>query len=99
MPNVRSAKKKVRQIERRTALNKARSSRMKTFIRRFEAALGSGDSLTVQSAFREAESVIMRTAQKGVIHRNAASRKVSRLANRMKLLSQVSETTEAIPSQ
>ncbi|MEM7268952.1 MAG: 30S ribosomal protein S20 [Pseudomonadota bacterium] len=87
MANSPSAKKRVRQIERRTAVNTARRSRIKTFIRKVEEAIASGDQAAAKEALRLAQPEIMRGATKGVAHRNTASRKVSRLAARVKALS------------
>ncbi|WP_372425333.1 30S ribosomal protein S20 [Salinarimonas chemoclinalis] len=86
MANTPSAKKMTRKIARRTAVNRMRRSRMRTFIRKVEEALGSGDAAGARSAFAVAEPIIMRSAQKGVTHKNTASRKVSRLAKRVKAL-------------
>ncbi len=84
MANTKSAKKAVRKIARRTEVNKARRSRMRTFIRKVEEAIDAGDQSAAQTALRDAQPEIVRTAQKGVIHRNTAARKVSRLAARVK---------------
>ncbi|WP_340107173.1 30S ribosomal protein S20 [Pikeienuella sp. HZG-20] len=86
MANSPSAKKRVRQIERRTATNTARRSRIKTFLRKVEEAIASGDAEVAKNALREAQPEIMRGASKGVLHANTASRKVSRLAARVKAL-------------
>ena len=83
MANTKSAKKAVRQITRRTAANKARRSEMRTSIRRVEDAIAAGNKEAAQTALKEAEPVMVRTAQKGLLHRRAASRKVSRLAKRV----------------
>lgn len=87
MANTPSAKKATRKIARRTAVNGARRSRMRTFLRKVEEALASGKAEDAKSAFAAAEPEIMRAAQKGVLHKNTASRKVSRLAARVKSLS------------
>ncbi len=84
MANTKSAKKAVRKIARRTEVNKARRSRMRTFIRKVEEAIDAGDQSAAQTALRDAQPEIVRTAQKGVIHRNTAARKVSRLDARVK---------------
>lgn len=86
MANTKSAKKAIRVIARRTALNKSRRSRMRTFIRKVEEAILSGDQQAATAALRAAEPEIMRTAQRGVLHKNAASRKVSRLSARVKAM-------------
>ncbi|MEL6793527.1 MAG: 30S ribosomal protein S20, partial [Pseudomonadota bacterium] len=80
-------KKRVRQIERRTAVNTARRSRIKTFVRKVEEAIASGDAAAAKSALQAAQPEIMRGAAKGVMHKNTASRKVSRLAARVKAVS------------
>ena len=86
MANTRSAKKMTRKIERRTEVNKSRRSRMRRFVRKVEEAIGSGDAAAALAAFNQAQPEIMRAASKGVIHRNTASRKVSRRAQRVKAL-------------
>jgi small subunit ribosomal protein S20 len=83
MANTKSAKKMVRKIARRTEVNKNRRSRMRTHIRQVEEAIASGDKSAAQAALGAAEPVIVRAAQNGVLHRNTASRKVSRLAKRV----------------
>ncbi|MCZ4272156.1 30S ribosomal protein S20 [Maritalea porphyrae] len=87
MANTPSAKKAVRKIERRTEVNKNRRSRMRTFIRKVEEAITSGDSAEAKTALQAAQPEIMRAAQKGIVHKNHASRKISRLSNRVKALS------------
>ncbi len=87
MANTKSAKKAIRKIARRTAINKARRSRMRTFIRKVEAAMAAGDKEQAQEALRLAQPEIMRAAQKGVIHKRTASRKISRLAHRVNAMS------------
>ena len=86
MANTRSAKKMTRKIAKRTAVNRSRRSRMRTFIRKVEEAIASGDANTAREALRAAEPEIMRAAQKGIVHKNAASRKVSRLSGRVAAL-------------
>jgi len=86
MANTTSAKKAARKMHRRTEINKSRRSRVKIYVRKVEEALASGDKAAAQSALRVAEPILMRTAQKGVIARRSASRKVSRLAARLKAL-------------
>jgi small subunit ribosomal protein S20 len=83
MANTKSAKKAVRQITRRTAVNKTRRSNMRGYLRKVEEAIASGDKDAAQAALRVAEPVVARTAQLGILHRRAASRKVSRLAKRV----------------
>lgn len=86
MANSPQAKKRIRQIERRTAINTARRSRIRTFIRKVEEAIQSGDREAATAALRAAQPEIMRGVNKGVFHANMASRKVSRLASRVKAL-------------
>lgn len=86
MANTKSAKKAVRVIERRTAMNKNRRSRMRTFIRKVEEAIATGDQSVAASALKDAQPEIMRGAQKGIIHKNTASRKISRLSARIRVL-------------
>jgi small subunit ribosomal protein S20 len=83
MANTSSARKATRKIARRTEINKGRRSRLRTFLRNIEEAIAAGDRGKAQAALKEAEPVIMRSAQKGILHRNAASRKVSRLNHRV----------------
>jgi small subunit ribosomal protein S20 len=83
MANTRSAKKAARQTIRRTEANKARRSRMRGFVRKVEEAIASGDKDKANAALKEAEPVLARTAQKGMVHRKTAARKVSRLAKRV----------------
>jgi small subunit ribosomal protein S20 len=83
MANTSSAKKATRKIERRTVINKARRSRMRGFVRTVEEAITTGDKTAALAALRAAEPEIMRAAQKGVVAKNAASRKVSRLSQRI----------------
>ena len=86
MANTPGAKKAVRKIERRTAVNKARRSRVRTYLRRFEEALAAGDATQAKTAFVEAESELMRAVSKGLVHKNTGARKVSRLAAQLKKL-------------
>jgi small subunit ribosomal protein S20 len=83
MANTKSAKKAARQTIRRTEANKARRSRMRSFARKVEEAIASGDKAAAQAALKEAEPVLARTAQKGLLHRKTAERKVSRLSKRV----------------
>ncbi len=83
MANTSSAKKATRVIARRTEVNKSRRSRLRTTLGKVEEALASGDKAKAAAALKEAEPAIMRASQKGVIHPNAASRKVSRLTKRL----------------
>ena len=86
MANTASAKKAVRKIERRTAVNRSRRSQMRTYVRKVEEALASGDATAAQAALHEAVPLVMRASQKGIIHKNTASRKISRLTVRVKAL-------------
>ena len=87
MANTKSAKKAIRKIARKTAINKNRCSRMRTFIRQVEEAISAGDQAVAQQALVAAQPEIMRSAQKGILHKNSASRKISRLSARIKALS------------
>jgi small subunit ribosomal protein S20 len=87
MANTKSAKKANRVIGRRTAVNKTRRSRMRSSWRTVEEAIAKGDAKAAQEALRQAESETMRAVSKGVAHKNTGSRKVSRLAARVKTLS------------
>jgi small subunit ribosomal protein S20 len=84
MANTPQSKKRARQIERRTDINKARRSRIRTFLRKVEEAIASGDADAAKAALQAAQPELMRGVTKGVIHKNTASRKVSRLASRVK---------------
>ena len=87
MANTTSAKKATRKIAARTAVNKSRRSRVRNFIRKVEEAIASGDQAVAAAALKAAQPELMRAATKGVLHANTASRKVSRLASRVKALS------------
>jgi small subunit ribosomal protein S20 len=86
MANTASAKKAARKAARRTEINKARRSRLKTEVRKVEEAIAAGDREAALKALSVAEPVLARSAQKGIIHGNAASRKVSRLSARIKAM-------------
>lgn len=86
MANTSSAQKATRKIAARTAVNKDRRSRVRTYVRKVEEALASGDKAAAEAALKAAQPELMRAATKGVMHRNTASRKVSRLASRVKSL-------------
>lgn len=86
MANTTSAKKATRKIARRTAVSKARRSRVRNFVRKVEEAIASGDKAVAEAAFKAAQPELMRAASKGVLHSNTASRKVSRLASRVKAI-------------
>ncbi|MEL7545489.1 MAG: 30S ribosomal protein S20 [Pseudomonadota bacterium] len=84
MANTRSAKKMVRKITARTEVNKARRSRMRSYVRKVEEAIEAGDKAAASEALREAQPEIMRAAGKGVLHKNTSSRKISRLSSRIR---------------
>ncbi len=84
MANTKSAKKMVRKIARRTEVRTARRSRMRTFIRKVEEAIEGGDKKAAEAALKVAEPEIMRSVSRGILHQNTGSRKVSRLAGRVK---------------
>jgi small subunit ribosomal protein S20 len=83
MANTKSAKKAARQQARREGINKARRSRVRNSVRKVEEAIAAGDRNSALAALKEAEPALMRAAQKGVIHHNSASRKVSRLTHQI----------------
>jgi small subunit ribosomal protein S20 len=89
MANTPSAEKRIRQIAKRTAVNAARKSRVRTFIRKVEDAIRAGDQAAARDALRAAQPEIMRGASKGIMHANTAARKVSRLAQRVKVMQPV----------
>jgi small subunit ribosomal protein S20 len=86
MANTKSAKKAIRKTAARTVVNRSRRSRMRTFIRKAEEAIATGDREKAGEALRAAQPEIMRASQKGIIHKNTASRKISRLAQRIKAM-------------
>jgi small subunit ribosomal protein S20 len=86
MANTKSAQKAVRKIERRTAVNKSRRSQMRTYVRKVEEAIAAKDAKGAAEALRGAEPLVARAAQKGILHKNTASRKISRLAKRVKAI-------------
>jgi small subunit ribosomal protein S20 len=90
MANTSSAKKAKRKLARREAINKARRSRMRSSVRKVEEAIQAGDTSAAAAALKQAEPALMRAAQNGVVHKNAASRKVSRLAHRIASLQKAS---------
>jgi len=83
MANTTSARKATRKIARKTEINKARRTLLRNSMRKVEEAIASGDRNAALAAMKEAEPVIMRAAQRNVVHKNAASRKVSRLTHRI----------------
>ncbi|THD42440.1 MAG: 30S ribosomal protein S20 [Bradyrhizobium sp.] len=86
MANTKSAQKAVRKIARRTAVNKMRRSEMRTYVRKVEEALEAKDQKGAAAALRDAEPLLARAAQNGIVHRNAAQRKISRLTKQIKTL-------------
>ncbi len=84
MANTPQSKKRARQIERRTEVNKARRSRIRTYLRKVEEAIASGDADAAKAALQAAQPELMRGVTKGVYHKNTAARKISRLASRVK---------------
>jgi small subunit ribosomal protein S20 len=81
-----SAKKRIRQTKRRTVVNRARVSRIRTFLRRVETAIAGGRQDEAVAAYNKAQPELMRGANKGVVHRNLVARKLSRLAQRIKTM-------------
>ena len=86
MANTPQSKKRARQSERRNAVNKARRSRIRTFLRKVEEAIATGDSTVAVAALRQAQPELMRGVTKGVFHKNTAARKMSRLSARVKAI-------------
>mgnify|MGYP003613685275 FL=1 len=86
MANTDSARKRIRQTEKRTARNKARKSRVRTYVRKLEEAIATGDKTVAQEAFRAAQPEMQRAVTKGTLHANTVSRKISRLSARVKSL-------------
>lgn len=86
MANTASARKRIRQTATRTARNQARKSRMRTFIKKVETALATGDKSAAAAALVAAQPEMQRAAGKGVIHKNTIARKISRLSKRVKVL-------------
>ncbi len=87
MANSPQAKKRIRQAARRTEVNSARRSRVRTYIKAVETAIDAGDGTAAATALRDAQPEIMRGVTKGILHKNTASRKISRLNRRVKALS------------
>lgn len=86
MANIRSAKKRIRRTSRQVVVNRNRVSGVRTSIKKVEQAILDGDAAAAKSAFQDAQPMIMRGAQKGIMHRNKASRTLSRLSARVKAL-------------
>lgn len=89
MANTPQSQKRARQTERRTAVNKARRSRIRTFLRKVEEAIAGGDAQVATEALRAAQPELMRGVTKGVVHKNTAARKMSRLSARVKAMTTV----------
>jgi small subunit ribosomal protein S20 len=87
MANTHSAKKAIRKIERRAGVNRSRRSQMRTYVRKVEEAIAAGDRGAAVAALRAAQPLVMRAAQKGIVHAKTAARKVSRLSRRVNALS------------
>ena len=87
MANTASARKRVRQTLKRTARNKARRSRMRTFVKKVELAIASGNKAAATEAFQAAQPEMQRSVTKGIVHLNTVARKISRLSARIKALS------------
>lgn len=86
MANTASARKRIRQTEKRTERNRARRSRVRSFLRKVELAIAGGDKTVAQEAFKAAQPEMQRAADKGVFHDNTIARKLSRLSARIKAL-------------
>jgi small subunit ribosomal protein S20 len=86
MPHHKSAEKRLRQTEKRTVINRARLSRVRTFVKKVETAIETGDKAVAQSAFQLAQPELHRATTKGVLHKNTVARKLSRLATRINAL-------------
>ncbi len=86
MATHKSAEKRIRQTEKRTAINRSRMSRVRTFVKKVETAIETGDKQAAQSALQVAQPELHRAITKGVLHKNTVSRKLSRLAVRINSL-------------
>lgn len=86
MANSPQSKKRARQMLRRTEVNKARRSRIRTFLRRVEEAITGGDQSAARDALKAAQPEVMRGVTKGVLHKNTAARKISRLSARVRAM-------------
>lgn len=87
MANHSSAKKRIRQTERRTEVNRARISRIRTFVRKVEEAITSGNKEAASAALRDVQPELMRGTKAGLLHRNMVARRMSRLSKRIKSMS------------
>ena len=83
----KQAKKRLRQTLRRTEINRGRRSRMRTYVRKVEQAIAGGNKAAAEVAFRDVEPILARMGQHGIVHRNSAARKISRLARRIGAMS------------
>lgn len=86
MANSPQARKRVRQTARRTAVNKARVSQYRTYVKKVESAIASGDAEAARTALRTAQPILMSGVNKGIVHQNTVSRKISRLSRRIKAI-------------
>jgi small subunit ribosomal protein S20 len=86
MANTASASKRIRQTAKRTARNVARRTRMRHVIKSVETAIATGDKVAAQAAIKAAQPLLQRAANKGVVHRNTISRKLSRMSSRIKAI-------------
>lgn len=86
MPHHKSAEKRLRQTDKRTAVNRARMSRVRSFVKKVETAISSGDKAAAETAFQVAQPELHRATTKGVMHRNTVARKLSRLSARINAL-------------
>jgi len=86
MANHKSSKKRIRRNAARAEVNGARKSRMRTFIKKIELALTSGDPAAAEAAFKDAQPEVQRSVSKGILHKNTAARRLSRLSTRIKTL-------------
>jgi small subunit ribosomal protein S20 len=86
MPHHKSAEKRLRQTEKRTVINRSRLSRVRTFVKKVEVAIATGDKAAAQSALQLAQPELHRATTKGVLHKNTVARKLSRLATRINAL-------------
>ena len=86
MANHKSAKKRIRRNANRAEINKSRISRIRTFLKRVESAIASGDKGAAKTALKEAQPELMRGVSKGVLHKNTASRKMARLSAKVKIV-------------
>ncbi|MDE0172857.1 MAG: 30S ribosomal protein S20 [Defluviicoccus sp.] len=86
MANIKSAKKRTRRNARRADINGARRGRVRTYVKKVEAALADNDREAAEAALKEAQPELMRGVGKGILHRNTAARKIARLNARLKTL-------------